>query len=833
MVPRHYHLRLEPDLEAATFGGTVGVDIEVTTPTDEIVLNAADLEITAGRLDGEAPVGITYDPDHERAVLRLAEPRPAGPARLELSFTGTLNDQLRGFYRSTFTDEQGNPRVIATTQFESTNARRAFPCWDEPDLKATFAVTLVVPDDLMAVSSGAEVARRPVGDGRHEVTFAPTMVMSTYLLAFVVGPLEATEPVDVNGTPLRVIHPTGKGHLTEFALDAGAFALDYFEEYFAIGYPGDKLDLVAIPDFAFGAMENMGCVTFREVLLLLDPATSTQRERQTAADVIAHELAHMWFGNLVTMKWWNGIWLKEAFATFCELLAVDAYRPDWQRWLAFGLSRAAAFDVDALAATRAIEYPVVSPDDAEGMYDLLTYEKGAATVRMLEQYLGADHFRDGVRHYLRRHIHANTETHHLWDALGESTGEPVREVMDSWIFQGGHPVITVAEEGDGAIGLTQERFRFDGAADDTRWQVPVVVTVGSGPRPDEGRTERLVLDQPATLAAPDAGWVIVNPSGGGFYRVAYDHGLLDRLVSDDGPDLAAPARYGLVDDQWALTVADRLPVADYLAFAERLAPAEDDLAVWQRLAGSLATLDHLVDNRARADLQARVRAMTGPAFERLGWEPRPDDDDRARELRGVLIGTRARCGADPDVIARCRELFDTDPTGLDPAVAAAAVAVTAAHGDAADYDRFWDRFRAAPTPQLERRYQMALTAFGDPTLMDRTLAATLDGSIRTQDSGFVLMGCLEHRELGPRAWSFVTEHWGDINRQLPSQIIPRLLGGICALSTVESAAAVRAFLDAHPVPQGTLIVAQHLERLDVNVGLRARVQAALAPAAPS
>ena len=361
VVPRRYELRLAPDLEGFTFAGTVGIDVEVLAATDEIVLNAAELEITGGDFDGVALAGVEYDGEHERAVLGLGETAQPGTSRLSLSFTGTLNDQLRGFYRSTFTDDDGEERVIATTQFESTNARRAFPCWDEPDLKAVFEVTLVVPDDLMAVSSGAEVRTRPTGDGRREVTFAPTMEMSTYLLAFIVGPLEATESVDVNGTPLRIIHPVGKGHLTEYALDAGAFCLGFFEDYFAIDYPGDKLDLVAIPDFAFGAMENMGCVTFREILLLLDPDSSTQQERQTAVDVIAHELAHMWFGNLVTMKWWNGIWLKEAFATFCEMLAVDAYRPDWKRWLAFGLSRAAAFDVDALAATRAIEYPVVSP----------------------------------------------------------------------------------------------------------------------------------------------------------------------------------------------------------------------------------------------------------------------------------------------------------------------------------------------------------------------------------------------------------------------------------------------------------------------------------------
>ena len=821
VVPRRYELRLEPDLEAFVFAGSVGVDVEVVEPTSEIVLNAAELEITGGDLNGVALAGVDYDDEHERAMLRLGEPVSVGAARLSLSFTGTLNDQLRGFYRSTFTDEDGNERVIATTQFESTNARRAFPCWDEPDLKAVFEVTLVVPDDLMAVSSGAEVDSKPTGDGRREVSFAPTMEMSTYLLAFIVGPLEATEPVDVNGTPLRIVHPVGKGHLTELALDAGAFCLDFFEDYFAIDYPGDKLDLVAIPDFAFGAMENMGCVTFREILLLLDPDSSTQQERQTAVDVIAHELAHMWFGNLVTMKWWNGIWLKEAFATFCEMLAVDAYRPDWKRWLAFGLSRAAAFDVDALASTRAIEYPVVSPADAEGMYDLLTYEKGAAAVRMLEQFLGADEFRDGVRHYLRRHSFANTETHDIWDALAESTGEPARDVMDSWIFQGGHPVVSATADDDGTVTLSQSRFRYDGQPDDAHWQVPVVAAVGS----DAGsRTERLVLNDPVALGTDEPAWVMVNPTADGFYRVAYEGGLLDRLL-DGGPDLDPLQRYVLVDDQWALTVADRLSVSDYVAFAERMAATEDDLAVWRRLAGTLGTLDHLVSDNGLASLQARVRDMVSPVWGRVGWDPAAGEDDRTGELRGVLARTLAVGGNDAEAIARCRELMASD--GVDPALAAAAIAVVAATGDDADYQEIHQRYQNAPTPQLELRYLMALTTFDDLELMDRTLAATLDGTIRSQDAGFVLRGCLENRDLGPQAWAFIANQWDEINQRLPTAIVPRMLGGITALSTPNLATEVEEFLNAHPVPQGKLIVAQHLERQKINCELRRRVQEAL------
>ncbi|MCY4664472.1 MAG: M1 family metallopeptidase, partial [Acidimicrobiaceae bacterium] len=346
-VPRHYAIELAPDLEAATFEGSLSIDIEVTEPSDTIVLNAAELSIVSAQLVTETGEIVELDPrldaESERLTLtRRDEPEQfaAGPARLDIAFNGVLNDQLHGFYRSTYTDDAGATHTIATTQFESTDARRAFPCFDEPALKATFATTLIVDEGLLAVSNTAETGREPMEDGRVRVSFATTMVMSTYLVAFVVGPLEVTEAIDCGGVPVRVVHRPGRGDQTAFALDVAAHALQWFANYYGLPYPSDKVDLVAIPDFAFGAMENLGCVTFREVLLLVDPGSASQPELQRVAEVINHELAHMWFGDLVTMAWWEGIWLNEAFATFMETACTDAYRPDWQVWSTFCRSRA-------------------------------------------------------------------------------------------------------------------------------------------------------------------------------------------------------------------------------------------------------------------------------------------------------------------------------------------------------------------------------------------------------------------------------------------------------------------------------------------------------------
>ncbi|CAN0367376.1 unnamed protein product, partial [Phaeothamnion confervicola] len=347
-----------------SFDGHVDIAVAVNEPVQQLVLNAIELSIDGVQVDG-TEASFRLDEKTERLIVDAS--LAIGTYTLSITFRGTLNDKLRGWYRSTYRDEAGEERVIATSQMQATDCRRAFPCWDEPDFKAVFDVTLIVEPELLAVSNGEEIQRSP-HDGTHKqaVRFKETMPMSTYLVAFCVGPLEATAPVEVARTgggtiPVRIIHVPGKGHLTAFGLDIGAHSLRWYQDYYGIPYPTDKCDMLALPDFAAGAMENLGCITYRENLLLADPATATQIELQTLADVVAHEIAHMWFGDLVTMKWWNGIWLNEAFATFMEIACCDAYRPDWQRWTTFSLERSMAFETDSLASTRSVEFPVEAP----------------------------------------------------------------------------------------------------------------------------------------------------------------------------------------------------------------------------------------------------------------------------------------------------------------------------------------------------------------------------------------------------------------------------------------------------------------------------------------
>ena len=431
VVPLRYDLRLEPDLIAARFAGEETITLTVLHPTSEIVLNAIELDITSAQITGESgparQATIALDASLQRCHLTFATPLSPGVWRLTMTFCGTLNDKLRGFYRSTYKDERGTIHNMAATQFEATDARRAFPCWDEPDFKAVFATTLVIDPALTAVSNSTIASETHAG-GKKVVRFADTMKMSTYLVAFIVGRIEPTEPVMIGKTPLRLWSVPGKGHLARFGQDIAAASLSFFERYYGIPYPGDKLDLLAIPDFASGAMENLGAITYRETALLVDQQSATHGELERVADVVAHENAHMWFGDLVTMSWWNGLWLNEAFATFMEMLAVDAWKPEWKRWDSFGASRAAAFSVDGLHSTRPIEYPVQAPKDADAMFDVLTYEKGASVLRMLEQHIGPTVFRDGVRDYLHAHAYGNADTNDLWISLEKIAKQPVPEL---------------------------------------------------------------------------------------------------------------------------------------------------------------------------------------------------------------------------------------------------------------------------------------------------------------------------------------------------------------------------------------------------------------------
>lgn len=856
--PSNYKIDLTPDLTKFTFAGAVEIDVDVLEATSTVKLNAKELVISAfsatnsagTRLDGK----ISLDEETEIATISFDGTLGKGAWKLSAVFTGTLNDKLKGFYRSIWTDEQGKKHTIATTQFESTDARRAFPCFDEPEFKATFDVTLTVPEELTALSNGAIIKSEAVGNGLKAVSYERTMKMSTYLVCFCIGEFVSSKPVMVNGIETRVWCVPGKEDMTEFALRAAAFATDHYEKYFEIPYPGGKkIDHIAIPDFASGAMENLGLITYRETALLLNEKTATHAERTRVAVVVLHELAHMWFGDLVTMGWWNGLWLNESFATFMENLCLDAWQPTWNVWDEFGLSRAAASRVDALRSTHPIECPVNHPDEAAQLFDVISYEKGCSVLYQIHQYIGAETFRRGIAIYLKKHSYGNTETHDLWDALevackaaAAESGDapvPVREIMDRWVFTAGHPVVEVKGDKDaGSVELTQRPFKFlSETADATLWPIPVTLRA----KVDGKMVERKFLMSEKSHVeklGDKVEWVVINSGGSGFYRVVYDKALASALSANVMENLSAIERFNLVNDAWACVRSGILPTPDYIEMV-KLFSAEEDPNVWAIITSSLGHLHSLVKDDHRKALAEVVRNLVKPTVDRLGYAPAGQDESvQSRQLRGSLIGVLGTIGADEEVQKKANELFSNwkaDKQSVDSNVVPALVGILAHNGDEARYDEFFQLSQAAQSPQEVQRFLFALARFRDGGLLDKTINKCLTDDVRTQDAPYLYANVLGNEIAATAAWNFMKANWANMVARYPENGVVRMCGAVAGLDTAELEAEVKAFFAANQVKSGDMAVAQALEQLRINVLMRERETAGLqkhliaAPAAVS
>ena len=843
IVPTRYDITLEPNLAQATFKGRETIALTVLEGSGEIVLNAAELEVTDARVGNdhgeEFACTVHLDEKTERCTLRPAGRLTAGSWRLHLSFRGALSEKLRGFYRSTFRASDGSTHTLAATQFESTDARRAFPCWDEPAFKAVFGVTLVIDPALIAVANSTAAVER-TESGRTVIRFADTMRMSTYLVAFAVGEFEATRPIHVRQTPMRVLTVPGRLGLTRFAEEIGAFALRWFEDYFGLPYPGDKLDQIGLPDFAAGAMENFGLITYREAALLLDEQTASHAEQTRVADTIAHEVSHMWFGDLVTMSWWNGLWLNEAFATLMEILAVDAWKPEWRRWTGFGVSRAGALLVDGLHHTRPVEFPVNDPADAEAMFDVLTYEKGGSVLRMLEQHLGRDTFRQGVREYLRRHAYANADTADLWRAIESaaapkagSSAQDIPLMMQSWVFQPGYPVIEVRRQGD-ALSLRQRRFTYLPAEQrpegtpppEERWIVPLHIRLRAGGR-EEARRMLLSTTEGRLDLPPGFDWALVNAGGHGFYRVRYEADLLAALL----PGLAsleAIERFNLLSDAWAAALAGLMPLDEYLDLTSHFLN-EPDRNVWALLIGSLESLSRIVDEGDRARFAAMVRSRLEPAAQRLGWQAAAGEDDLTRQLRGDLMAARGTLGRDSGVQEEAADLYARMQSGaeVDANVIPAVLGILAHAGEAARYEEFYGRFRSAANPQEERRYLLSLVGFRPPELVRKNLERTLNGDFRAQDAPLLVRSMLTSVHAREAAWEFLKTGWPEMRRKYAEIGIRNMWEGIVGLARPEWEDDVRRYVAQAKVDLGGRTIEQYLERLHMAVVMRQRQGEAL------
>lgn len=801
VMPKHYGLTLVPDLEKETFRGRVDIDVDVRTATREIVLNALDLELVRAEAGGQT-AKVKLDPRRERATLSFARPLKRGASRITIDFTGRLSQDMRGFYKSTYTLPDGTRRTMATTQFEAASARRAFPCFDEPELKATFDVVLDIPKDRMAISNTSPAGEAIEGD-RKRVSFARTPVMSTYLLAFVVGEFDHLEGRTKDGTPVRVYTTPGRAHLGRFALETAIRGIDFFNEYYGIPYRRsiDKCDLVAIPDFEAGAMENWGCITFREIVLFVDPEKTSERIKRRVAEVVLHELAHQWFGNLVTMKWWNELWLNESFATFMAYKAADALFPEWKVWEEYqAVITSGGKSLDALRSSHPVEVPVRDPGEVAQIFDAISYNKGGSLLRMLEATIGADRFRDGIRRYLKRHAYANASTRDLWNALGKG----VSEMMEGWTRQTGFPVVITNGK-----TIRQERFLLDRdpdrpSKDRTLWKIPINGKIFS--------TREMRWDRKGAK---------LNAGQTGFYLVKYD--------VMPGPMSLPPAdRYGLIEDATFLMRAGYVSIAEFLDLVGQYS-SEDNYHVWSQISGGLGMLaDIFVGDPAVPELEAWVRKLLGPIVQRVGWDPQPGEPADRVLLRATVLGAASRFG-DEGVVAEARRRFRAAkrPEEIPADLRAVVFGAVARHGHEDTLAQLIERYERADLPEVR---VVLLTAMG-ATRLDSVLRSafkfSLSDKVRPQDAVYTLAGApIETR---PTAWALVKEHWKILDERYgKTAMIARFIEAAASGIPDEAHARdVEEFFRKHPAPYATERIKQVVEGVRVRAKFRKRNAAAL------
>lgn len=826
-VPEHYELKLTPDFSNNTFSGKEKIEIRILKPTTKIVLNSAEIKFQSVgiRSDGASQAAtVTPDEKNEMVTLEVKKELAAGPATIEIQYTGILNDQLRGFYLGH--DEKGEK--YAVTQFEATDARRAFPSFDEPDYKATFNLTITAPKDMVVLSNSKTVSDVPgPGEDQHTVHFSTTPKMSSYLLAVAVGHFESIAG-SADGIPIRVWTTPGKKELGHFALDVAEHAMQYYNQYFGIKYPYGKLDLIGLPDFSAGAMENTACITFRDVLLLLNEQTASLDDKKEVAGVITHEMAHQWFGDLVTMKWWDDVWLNEGFATWMSSKPIEAWKPEWQISLDDVQDTARALNVDSLANTRPIHQEAETPGEILELFDRIAYEKTAAVLNMLESYLGPETFRAGVNLYLQQHAYGNAVAGDFWSAQAAASHKPVDKIMPTFVEQPGVPLVSATWQCSGKTGtisLTQQRYFYDAAkvgSTSQLWMVPVCL------KDNANKTQQceLLTKKTQTFTLPACSpWVYANANAKGYYRSGYTPEESKVLARNAETSLTPAERMLLLSDTWAAVRVGHETIGDYLTLAEGL-QSDRNWAVMAQLARQLTYIgDYLVTGSDRQAYQQWVARLLTPAADAVGWTPQPNETGHQKELRAVLLVALGYTAHDPKAIATAQRIAQEalqNADSVDRELAMAALQVAAANDDGKLYDQVMGHLQNAKTPGLYDLYLRTLARFTRPELVKKTLQYALSPAVRSQDAPSVIARVLQNPAAEKQAWSFVQSHWTEISNEggaFSRGIIVSAAGNACDSNMHDE---LQDFFSTHKAPAAERTLKQSLELINYCVDLKAR-----------
>lgn len=839
--PVSYTIFLEPDLTEFTFKGNESIRILANRPFSKIELHAVDLVIPLAFLYRDNPESgtklmagrITTNGKRETVTLDFGQTLKPGQFHyLYLEFEGELNDKMHGFYRTSYFVE-GEKRWGAATQFEATDARRCFPCWDEPDRKAEFRVTLRVPNHLAALSNmPVEKESFSANSFLKEITYQPTPIMPTYLVCFVIAELEYVEAVDKNGVLVRVYTTLGKREQGRFALEVALHTLPYFSEWFGIVYGLPKCDMVALPDFSAGAMENWGLITYRETALLIDPENSSQAAKQRVAEVIDHELAHQWFGNLVTMKWWTDLWLNEGFASYMGPKAVAHQFPQWKVWNQYVANEyLGALHADGLKNTHPIEIDVKNPCEIREIFDHITYLKGSVVNRMLEHFLGEEKFRQGLHRYLKQFEYANASTEDLWQALEEVSGKPVKAIMASYTKQPGYPILNVRPKffhGKAELELEQKRFLFDGSQDRSKtiWQIPIqIASHGSKNHHEkfmESRNEKVILK-----GGVANGWMKLNPGHSGFYRVAYSPELLGYLFKAvQKRNFSSIDCLGLVDDVFAQARAGHLRTSQGLELLKAL-KGQMDYNLWLVISGALGGIESVFAGKVDSVPATFARNLFAPLARKIGWNAKPKDSHLDILLRSLVLSNLGHYG-DEETIDEARKRFaQFVKTGrLDPNLRGAVYSIVSRYGSSGEFSKLIGLYRKSTLQEERSRLLRALVKFREPAVIREALKFSMSPDVRFQDTYLILGGFGSNQKARDANWKFIKQNWKALTERYSGGAVTMLghilEGAVSSFNDLRSLEDIRRFFHSHRVPGTERTMKQSLEMIQSNITWRKR-----------
>ncbi|QLH04529.1 aminopeptidase [Nitrosopumilus oxyclinae] len=815
--PINYQLTFEPDLKKFTFHGMESITADCKKPTNLITLHCAELKIISCQVKSKGKIiksSPKTDEKKEELGIKLSE-KIKGKITIDLEFQGILNDRLLGFYRSQYV-QNGKTKYLATTQFEAADARRAFPCWDEPEAKATFEISIIADDKFTAISNMPIKSKKKIGN-KTLYNFSKTPIVSTYLIYLGVGEFEYLTG-KVGKIQIRVVTTKGNKSKGKFSLDLGKKLLTSYEKYFGIKYPLPKLDLIAVPDFAAGAMENWGAITFRETILLYDPKTSSTRTKQFIAEVISHEIAHQWFGNLVTMKWWNDLWLNESFATFMATKFVDKFYPEWDLWNQFVEDAMnVAMGLDSLKTTHPIDVQVNSPAEIREIFDAISYDKGGCVLRMLEHYVGEPNFQKGLKKYLSDFKYQNAQGQDLWDAIGKASKMPVSSMVNTWLKQPGFPLVEINQDGNN-LKLTQKRYLLEPDKKFSKglWSIPMSLGLESEISQKLFTTKSMSVKLPRNTLG-----FVANYGRKGFYRVKYDEGiLLDLKMLVDEKRIPAIDRWAIQNDLFSLCVSGDEQVRNYLDFSDAYFD-EDSYLASVNVAHNLASLYFRAFDEPFAE---EIRGYAVNYFRKilfnLGWEPKKSDKHTDALLRGFAISVLGKMNDDEvtDEALKRYKKFLKSPSSISPDLVEPILSIAAWNGNSKTHVELTKLYKNAKTMEEKLRFLGALCGFKDKKLLVKSLDFSQTSQVRSQNMQLPIMRVAANPYGDKVLWSWLKKNWKKINKKVGhgNPLFNRIVASITLVADDSMEKEIKAFFKKNPTPGTERTQSQTLERIRIN-----------------